>query len=69
MLTALIVTFMGLDFAAGRVIAGLISQPPGSIQTGLIVLSLSLLTGLGVVAGLGYPNPRVPVIRRQSARV
>ncbi len=53
-LTALIVTFMGLGFAIGPMLVGLVAQLTGSIQTGLIVLAL--LTSLGVFAGLAYPS-------------
>ena len=53
-LTALILTFMGLGFALGPMLVGLVTQLTGSIQTGLTVLSL--LTGLGVIAGLAYPD-------------
>ena len=53
-LTALIVTFMGLGFAIGPMLVGLVAQLTGSIQTGLIVLAL--LTSLGIFAGLAYPR-------------
>ena len=53
-LTALIVTFMGLGFAIGPMLVGLVAQLTGSIQTGLIVLAL--LTSLGIFAGLAYPS-------------
>ena len=53
-LTGLILTFMGVGFAIGPMLVGVVAQLTGSIQTGLIVLSL--LTGLGVIAGLGYPD-------------
>ncbi len=52
----LIVTFMGIGFALGPVVAGVVAQLTGSIQTGLIVMSL--LCGLGVLAGLAYPERR-----------
>ena len=51
---ALVGTFSGLGFAAGPLITGLVAQLTGSIQTGLIVLSL--ITGIGVIAGLLYPS-------------
>ncbi len=53
-LTGLILTFMGIGFAVGPMLVGVVTQFTGSIQTGLIVLSL--LTGLGVLAALAYPN-------------
>ena len=52
-LTGLILTFMGVGFAVGPMLVGVVAQMTGSIQTGLI--ALSLLTGLGVFAGLAYP--------------
>ena len=51
---ALIVTFMGIGFAVGPMVVGIVAQLSGSIQTGLLVMAL--LTGVGVVAGLAYPN-------------
>ena len=53
-LTGLILTFMGVGFAIGPMLVGVVTQLTGSIQTGLI--ALSLLTGLGVIAGLAYPD-------------
>ena len=53
-LTGLILTFMGVGFALGPMLVGAIAQATGSIQTGLIVLSL--LTGVGVFAGAIYPD-------------
>ena len=53
-LTGLILTFMGVGFALGPMLVGAVAQATGSIQTGLI--ALSLLTGLGVIAGLAYPD-------------
>ncbi len=52
--SALVNTFSGLGFAAGPVLVGLVAQLTGSIQVGLLVLSL--LTGVGVMAGLLYPS-------------
>ena len=52
--SSLVGTFSGLGFAAGPVITGLVAQLTGSLQTGLIVLSL--ITGVGVIAGLLYPG-------------
>ena len=56
-LTGLILTFMGVGFAVGPMLVGVVAQMTGSIQTGLI--ALALLTGLGVIAGLAYPDERV----------
>ncbi len=53
-ISALVGTFSGLGFAAGPLITGLVAQITGSLQTGLIVLSL--VTGVGVIAGLIYPS-------------
>jgi len=53
-LTGLILTFMGVGFAVGPMLVGVVAQLTGSIQTGLI--ALSLLTGLGVIAGLAHPD-------------
>lgn len=53
-LTALVVTLQGVGFAAGPVVVGLAAQLTGSIQTGLI--ALTLLTALGIAAGLLYPK-------------
>ena len=53
-LSSLVLTFMGLGFALGPMLVGVVAQLTGSIQTGLI--ALSLLTGLGVIAGAAYPD-------------
>ena len=53
-LTGLILTFMGVGFALGPMLVGVVAEVTGSIQTGLI--ALSLLTGLGVIAGAIYPD-------------
>jgi cyanate permease len=53
-LSALVKTLSGLGFAAGPMVTGLATQLTGSLQTGLLILSL--LTGVGVVAGLLYPR-------------
>ena len=53
-LTGLVLTFMGVGFALGPMLVGAIAQATGSIQTGLI--ALSLLTGFGVIAGAAYPD-------------
>jgi predicted MFS family arabinose efflux permease len=53
-ISSLIVTFSGLGFAAGPVVTGLVAQLTGSLQTGLV--TLCLLTGLGVVVSAFYPG-------------
>ena len=64
-LTALIVTFMGVGFALGPMLVGVVAQLTGSIQTGLI--ALSLLTGLGAIAGAAYPDrPGTQLGRRKG---
>jgi len=52
--SALFWTFSGLGFAVGPVVTGLVAEVTGSVQTGLILLSL--LTSVGVVSGLLYPR-------------
>ncbi len=52
--SSLVQTFSGLGFAVGPVVTGLVAQLTGSIQSGLVVLSL--LTVVGVMAGLLYPS-------------
>lgn len=52
--SSLVITFMGLGFAAGPVVTGGVAQLTGSLQTGLIVLCLG--TALGVLSGLLYPT-------------
>ena len=54
-ISSLVVTFSGLGFAAGPVVTGLVAQLTGSLQTGLV--TLCLLTGLGVVVSAFYPRP------------
>jgi len=51
---SLVRTCMGLGFAAGPVVTGLVAEISGSLQMGLIVMSL--MTGVGVLSGLLYPN-------------
>ena len=63
-LTGLILTFMGVGFAAGPMLVGVVAQVTGSIQTGLI--ALSLLTGLGVIAGAAYPDRPGARLRRKA---
>ena len=64
-LTGLILTFMGVGFAIGPMLVGVVAQMTGSIQTGLI--ALSLLTGLGVFAGLAYPDKPGTLLRGKEA--
>ena len=52
--TSLVGTFSGLGFATGPVVTGIVEEVTGSLQTGLVVLSL--LTSVGVIAGLLYPS-------------
>ena len=66
-LTGLVLTFMGVGFALGPMLVGAIAQATGSIQTGLI--ALSLLTGIGVIAGAAYPDrPGAPLRLGRVAR-
>jgi predicted MFS family arabinose efflux permease len=60
---ALIRTLSGLGFAVGPMVTGLVAQLTGSLQTGL--LTLSLLTGVGVIAGVCYPRHTLDVPARQ----
>lgn len=53
-ISSLIRTLMGLGFAAGPMVTGLVAELTGSLQTGL--LTLCLLTSVGVIAGLLYPQ-------------
>ena len=55
-ITSLVMTLMGLGFAAGPVVTGLVAHMTGSLQTGLIVMAL--MTGIGVVSGALYPSGR-----------
>jgi len=50
----MVVTFSGLGSAVGPVVAGLVAQITGSLQTGLV--TICLITGLGVVASAFYPG-------------
>jgi predicted MFS family arabinose efflux permease len=60
---ALIRTLSGLGFAVGPMVTGLVAELAGSLQTGL--LTLSLLTGVGVIAGVCYPPRTLDVPARQ----
>ena len=53
-LVSLLRTFMGLGFAVGPLLVGLVTHVTGSLQTGLLVLCG--LTGVGVIAGVLYPH-------------
>ena len=64
-LTGLILTFMGVGFALGPMLVGVVAQLTGSIQTGLI--ALSLLTVLGAIASAAYPDrPGTQLGRRKG---
>ena len=52
-ISALIVTLSALGFAAGPMIAGAVAQLTGSLQTGLV--AMSLVSSVGIAAGLMYP--------------
>ncbi len=52
--SALIHTVTGLGFAAGPVVVGAVAEYTGSLQTGLLVLTL--LTGVGVISAVLYPS-------------
>ena len=54
--TSLIRTCSGLGFAVGPMVVGLVAQISGSLETGLCVLCAC--TGVGVIAGVLYPNSR-----------
>ena len=64
-LTGLILTFMGVGFAVGPMLVGVVAQLTGSIQTGLI--ALSLLTALGTIAGAVYPDRPGALLGRRPA--
>ena len=67
---ALVLTLMGLGFAVGPVVTGLIEQITGSLETGLVGLCLG--TGIGIIAGLLYsnpsPTPAAPVLGSREAK-
>ena len=51
--SALVVTLSAIGFAVGPMIAGAVAQLTGSLQTGLVAMSLA--SSVGIVAGLMYP--------------
>ena len=55
-ISALIVTLSAIGFAAGPMIAGAVAQITGSLQTGLVAMSLA--SSVGIAAGLMYPVRR-----------
>lgn len=57
-ITSLVRTLMGLGFAVGPLVTGLVAELTNSLQTGL--LTLCLLTSVGVISGWLYPESEVP---------
>ncbi len=55
-ISALVVTLSAIGFAVGPMIAGAVAQFTGSLQTGLI--AMSLVSSIGIAAGLLYPARR-----------
>jgi len=55
-ISSLVKTLSGLGFATGPVVAGLVAQYTGSLQTGC--LTLCVLTSVGIITGLLYPRSR-----------
>lgn len=55
-ISALIVTLSAIGFAVGPMIAGAVAQITGSLQTGLVAMSLA--SSVGIAAGLMYPVRR-----------
>ena len=55
-MSALVVTLSALGFAVGPMITGAVADLTGSLQTGL--LAMSLVSSVGVAAGLMYPELR-----------
>ena len=56
-ISALVVTLSALGFAAGPMITGAVAQLTGSVQAGLVAISLA--SAVGIAAGLIYPARRV----------
>ena len=61
-ISALVVTLSALGFAAGPVITGVVAELSGSLQTGL--LAMSLVSAAGVGTGLMYPARRNEISER-----
>ncbi|MCY4651747.1 MAG: hypothetical protein OXC95_01130, partial [Dehalococcoidia bacterium] len=55
-MSALVVTLSAIGFAVGPMIAGAVAQFTGSLQTGLVAISLA--SSVGIAAGLMYPARR-----------
>ena len=55
-ISALVVTLSALGFAAGPMITGTVAQVTGSVETGLV--AMSLVSAVGVGAGMMYPGRR-----------
>ncbi len=55
-MSALVVTLSAIGFAVGPMIAGAVAQLTGSLQTGLVAMSLA--SSIGIAAGLMYPTRR-----------
>ena len=55
-ISALVVTLSAIGFAVGPMIAGAVAQFTGSLQTGLVAISLA--SSVGIAAGLMYPARR-----------
>ena len=61
-ISALVVTLSALGFAVGPMITGTVAQFTGSLQTGLV--AMSLVSSAGIVGGLMYPAPRAEISER-----
>ena len=55
-ISALVVTLSAIGFAVGPMIVGAVAQLTGSLQTGLVAMSLA--SSVGIAAGLLYPAQR-----------
>ena len=55
-MSALVVTLSAIGFAVGPMITGAVAQLTGSLQTGLVAISLA--SSVGIAAGLMYPARR-----------
>ena len=58
-ISALVVTLSALGFAVGPMITGAVAQATGSIQAGLVAMSLT--SAVGIAAGAMYPARRAEV--------